>query len=162
MRRLVTIALFACAALIMPAKGHAQYGVSQDSTLVGIKKVYLNFTDENGGLGVADAESLSGSVALELRKAGIRVAKDRNELTADDAVLNVSVITVTRTLVTDILVRMDVEQLAQLARTKKSYPMVTWYYEQNKLNGIPKSDGPRLVKTGLDEFLSKWLDMNGR
>ena len=114
------------------------------------------------GPAAADAACLSGRGALQLRKAGIRVAKDRNELTADDAVLNVSVITVARTLVTDVWVRMDVEQLAQLARTKKSYPMVTWYYEQNKLNGMPKSDGPRLVKAGLDEFLSKWLDMNGR
>ena len=63
----------------MPAKGHAQYGVSQDSTRVGIKKVYRNFTDGNGGLGAADAASLSGNIALELRKAGIRVAKDRND-----------------------------------------------------------------------------------
>lgn len=162
MRRLALQLLIACAVFVAPVTGHAQYAASQDSTLVGIKKVYLNFTDANGGLGEAAAEELSGSVALELRKAGIRVAKDRSELSADDATLNVSVITVTRTLVTDVHVRMDVEQLTQLVRTRKSYPMVTWFYEQDKLNGMPKSDGPRLVKAGLDDFLSKWLDMNGR
>jgi hypothetical protein len=162
MRRLIATMLFACAVIVVPATVHAQYAVSQDSTLAGIKKVYLNFTDGNGGLGVAEAEELTGQVALELRKAGIRVAKERSELTGDDAILNVSVVTVTRTLVTDVQTRIDVEQMAQLARTKKSYAMVTWFYEQNKLNGIPKVDGPRLVKAGLDDFLSKWLDMNGR
>jgi len=148
--------------LVSPASGSAQYAAAQDSTLAGLQKVFVNFTDLGQGLGSGVSEALRGSAILELRKAGIRVARDAGELDANDAVLNISFITTQRTLVTDLCLRIDLEQMAQLQRTKQSSRMVTWYYEKSALNAIVKDAAPLMLAKGIDEFMSKWLDMNGR
>lgn len=150
-------------ALLCPAALSAQYAAAQDSTLAGLQKVYVVFSDVNQGLGVQAAEGLKNSAILELRKAGIRVARDMSELDSNDAILNISFITYQRTFVLDVCFRMDLEQMAQLQRTKQTTRMVTWYYEKLIQNSAPvKDNAPILLTAGVNALLSKWLDMNGR
>lgn len=150
-------------ALLSPATLSAQYAAAQDSTLAGLQKVYIVFTDAGQGLGTAASEALKNSATLELRKAGIRVAREWSDLDANDAVLNISFITYQRTLVTDLCLRIDLEQMAQLQRTKHTTRMVTWYYEKLIQNSVPVKDAaPNMLTAGVNEFVSKWLDMNGR
>jgi len=148
--------------LVCPSALKAQYAAAQDSTLAGLQKVFVNFSDVGQGLGSAGAEALRSSAILELRKAGIRVARDASELDSNDAVLNISFITTPRTLFTDLFIRIDLEQMAQLQRTRQTTRMVTWYYEKSALNTIVKDAAPIMLTKGIDELLSKWLDMNGR
>lgn len=162
MRRIYRAACLAIAAFLVPAAAHAQYAATQDSTLVGVKKVYVNFTDANGVLGQPNAEQLANGVALELRKSGLRVVHSVKELTNDDAILNVSVLATPRARTSDVSVRMDVEQVAQLQRTKQTLRMVTWYYEENASNAVVADAAPAMLGKGVNEFLAKWMDMNGR
>ncbi len=161
-RRNILLFVGLAASLALPATGAAQFAGAQDSTLAGLQKVFVQFTDMGGALGGATAEALRNSAILELRKAGLRVAKDRSELGREDAVLNISFITTPRAISVDLSFRMDLEQLAQLERTKQSTLMVTWYYEKSALNTIVKDVAQPMLTKGVNEFLNKWLDFNGR
>lgn len=160
--RNLLVAAGVAASIALPASGAAQYAASQDSTLAGLQRVFVQFTDMGGSLGSATADALRNSAILELRKAGLRVAKDRSELGRDDAVLNISFITTPRAISTDLSFRIDLEQLAQLERTKQTTSMVTWYYEKSALNTIVKDVAHPMLTKGVNEFLNKWLDFNGR
>lgn len=159
----VVVRLGLTLAMLCPATLSAQYAAAQDSTLAGLQKVYVVFTDAGQGLGSVAAEGLKNSAILELRKAGIRVVRDVSELDSNDAILNISFITSQRTFVLDLCLRIDLEQMAQLQRTKQTTRMVTWYYEKLIQNSGPVKDtGPILLTAGVNELVSKWLDMNGR
>jgi hypothetical protein len=161
MQRLILPILIAIGAVLSPSVAHGQYAATQDSTLAGIKKVFVAFADVNQGLG-ANAAQLESSAILELRKAGIRVVRTLEELENEDAILNISFITTQRVLSTDLSLRMDLEQMAQLQRTKQTLKMVTWYHEQNALNTVTTEAAPKMLTKGVDDLISRWLDMNGR
>ncbi len=146
-----------------PRSASAQWAAAQDSTLAGLQKVFVKFTDLGGGLGTTAAEALRSTAILELRKAGLRVARDTTELEANDAVLNISFIHAAPTAWTNYLsLRMDVEQMSQLQRTRQTTRMVTWYYEQSDWRVVVSERAPTMLAKGVNDFLSKWLDMNGR
>ena len=147
-------------ALAAPLRG--QYAITQDSTLQGLQQVYLNFQMTEDAVSAGLYSELATYLNLELRKTGIRVARMPEELGDGDGVLNVSLIEIPRTLTTDFQLRVDVEQMATLQRTGQMLRMVTWYYEDPQLNVIPENVARDMVTRGLNQFLSAWLDMNGR
>ncbi|MGH9884110.1 MAG: hypothetical protein ACREBE_01175 [bacterium] len=63
----------------------------------------------------------------------------------------------------DVVIRIDVEQMARVLRTNRVYPMVTWFYEEDA-DGTACSRAfiAPAIKRATDAFLLKWLDMNGR
>jgi hypothetical protein len=139
----------------------AQYAVTQDSTLRGLQKVLVNFIDYEGKVGPETSAQVYNSLTLELRKAGIRIARDSTDLNlAQDGILNVALIA-TPGFSTSLTVRMDLEQHAQLARTKQTLRMVTWYHEDAK-SGAPKALAGPLMLDATNKFLSSWLAANGR
>jgi hypothetical protein len=139
----------------------AQYAETQDSTLRGLQKVLVNFVDYEGKVGPETSAQVYNSLTLELRKAGIRIARDSADLNlAQDAILNVTLIT-TSGFSTTLSLRMDLEQHAQLARTKQTLRMVTWYHEDAK-SGLPKAVAGPLMLDATNQFLSVWLAANGR
>ncbi len=159
MRRLPTFlfgALLLCVAW-MPAS--AQFAAAQDSTLAGIHTVVLSFSTNEGAFPPDVAAEMERTVSLELRKSGVKVVTGQGA--SADAVLNVGVLRDQRSLSSDLWIRIDVEQRVQLARTGKSYQLVTWYYEAKK-NAMVSTDPPKMLQAGLDTFLEKWMDMNGR
>lgn len=143
--------------------GQAQYAATQDSTLKGVKRVYLNFADVNGALGAELATKIAEDAALELRKTGIRVVKNPAELDMrEDAVLNVSAITDKDAWRSDLVLRIDLEQRAQLVRTQQTFQMVTWYYEKMLKTADLKVAARPMVAEGINKFITNWLDQNGR
>src|SRR5215208_2727994 len=113
-RRLLLIAIGVALTSARPAS--AQYADTQDSTLRGLAKVYVKYTDLEGRLGPASGD-IYNTLTLELRKAGLRIAKDSTDINpAQDAVLNVSTIVNAGALSTTVILRIDVEQQAQLVR----------------------------------------------
>jgi hypothetical protein len=143
---------------------HSQYAATQDSTLRGIKKAYVNFLDVGDGLGQEAASELYNGLTLELRKAGIRIARDSADVDmSQDAILNVALVTTKNGFVYDVILRMDVEQRATLVRTAKTLQLVTWYYEDIIQRASDhRRAAPLLLTKATNEFLSKWLDANGR
>jgi hypothetical protein len=81
---------------------------------------------------------------------------------SQDAVLNVSTIADRDTWRSDLALRIDVEQRAQVTRTQQTFQMVTWYYETVVKSAEPKKVAGSLVSEGINKFLGKWLDQNGR
>lgn len=129
----------------------AQFGRVQDSTLIGIHRLLLNYTTPLG-----DSVQLREGFALELRKAGIRVLARGDSA---DALMNV---VVWRKKSGACEVRVDVEQMARIVRTSRAYPIVTWFYWDDADSPCRDSwlrDGSRRA---VDSFLTKWLDVNGR
>ena len=149
--------VFSLAIASVPAS--AQFAAAQDSTLTGIHTVVLNFATNEGALAPAVTAELERTVSLELRKSGLKVVTGQGA--TGDAVLNVAILREQRSLSSDLWVRIDVEQRVQLLRNGKPYQLVTWYYDSKK-NGMVQSDPPAMLKTALDTFLEKWMDMNGR
>ena len=139
----------------------AQYAETQDSTLRGLQKVLVNFVDYENKVGPETSAQVYNNLTLELRKAGIRIARDSADLNlAQDGIMNVALIT-TSAFSTTVTLRMDIEQHAQLARTKQTLRMVTWYHEDWK-SGLPKAVAGPLVLDATNKFLSMWLAANGR
>jgi hypothetical protein len=151
MLRYVVLVVLVCASVPL----RAQYGPVQDSTLIGLRRVALNVTTD-----VKDANTFREDIALELRKAGIRVAPDSTRPDSVDGVLNVLVRSRGSC---QKLIRIDVEQRARLVRTGNTHRMVTWFYEDDA-NGTACRDSwyPSAIKRAVDAFLTKWLDVNGR
>jgi hypothetical protein len=162
MLRITTLVVAALSLSLSEVSG-AQYAATQDSTLKGIRRVYLNFSDVGGALGPELAAKIADDAILELRKTGIKVAKSPAELDmTQDAVLNVSTIADRDAWRSDLALRIDVEQRAQMARTQQTLQMVTWYYETVMKSTEPKKVASTVVSEGINKFLNKWLDQNGR
>jgi hypothetical protein len=102
-------------------------------------------------------------VSLELRKAGLRVVQNSNELDlSKDGLLNISFVKVERALSTDLTLRIDVEQHATLVRTGSVLQMVTWFYEDDRRNIIVDQVMQPMLQQGVDRLLNAWLSANGR
>lgn len=141
----------------------AQAIPGQDSTLVGLKRVFVKFDVSDGTLTTAQLQALQDLVTLEMRKSGIRVLKTLDEVDpAQDGVLLVSLTKIPRSLSTDAVFRMDLRQATRLARTGRSAFSVTWFYEDNGRNVVMEQFAAAAPKRGVNEFLTQWLDVNGR
>lgn len=141
----------------------AQTIPGQDSTLVGLKRVFVKFDISEGALAPQTLQAIQDNVVLELRKSGIRVAKSLEEIDlAQDGVMLVSVAKIGRSLTTDAVFRIDLRQAARLARTGRNAYMVTWFYEDNGRNVVVDQFAAAATRRGVNEFLTQWLDVNGR
>jgi len=141
----------------------AQSIPGQDSTLVGLKRVYVKFDIAPGSLDDRTLTAMQDAYTLELRKAGIRVLKSIEEVTASqDGVMLVQFAKIPRSLSTDAIFRIDVRQSARLERSGRTSFMVTWFYEDNGRNVVVPTFAAEASKKGVDDFISRWLDANGR
>jgi hypothetical protein len=141
----------------------AQSITGQDSTLVGLKRLYVKFDVAEGSLSAAAQQEMQDNVLLELRKSGIRIARTPEEIDpAQDGIMLVQFAKVARSLSDDAVMRIDIRQAARLARTGRNAFMVTWFHEDNGRNVLVKDFAAAATKRGVNEFLTHWLDMNGR
>jgi hypothetical protein len=138
--------------------------LSQDSTLKGLRQVYLDVVTNEGALDEAIVASMESSIALELRKAGIRVAPRLEDIdAAKDGVMIVHFYRIPRSLSNDAIFRIDLRQAVRLDRNPTQPVFVTtWFHEDNGRNVVPNDFSTAASRKGVDAFLTKWLDMNGR
>ncbi|MEP6494507.1 MAG: hypothetical protein ABJF01_17615 [bacterium] len=146
--------------VLAAARIEAQNGPTQDSTLIGVRLVQLNLVST-----VDERRGLRESMALELRKAGLRVLPDSARLgTAVDAIITV-VLREPAGCAKDL--RMNVAQRVQVVRTARVHQLVTWLYEV-PVGGVRGGNACRdewwndAIRQATDVFLTKWLDVNGR
>lgn len=150
-------------ALVMAAPVRAQFAATQDSTLRGLERVYINFQSGGGALTPAQLTQSTSFVSLELRKAGLRIVSNVSELDlSKDGLLNIAFVKVERALSTDLALSIDVEQHASLTRTGSVLQMVTWYYADDRRNVVVDQVLQPMLRQGLDKFLNAWLTANGR
>lgn len=144
-----------CALAMFAAVAHAQFTPSKamDSTLAGIKTVY--FTPNGSALDSAVAHDF----ALELRKAGIRIASDGESA---DAQIFLSVTRVERAMSTDGTVTVEVHQPIVLARTQRRVQIPTWILQSVGRNVVWSNWSGPAVRAVRDDFLNRWLSANGR
>jgi len=155
--------LLVAALLAFARPAAAQSIVGQDSTLAGLKRVYVKFDIPDGSLDARASAAMQDALVLELRKVGIKVAKTAEELDpAQDGVMLVQFSRIARAMSNDAVFRLDVRQSARLTRTGRPSFMVTWFHEANGRNVDVTAFASTAAKQGTDEFISKWLDVNGR
>lgn len=147
-------------AVVVAGRLDAQNGPAQDSTLIGIHLVQLNV------VAPAEAGPVRESMALELRKAGLRV------LAPDSARAGAPVDAIITVILRDVAscskeLRMNVTQRVQVLRTGRFHQLATWLYEIPP-GGVRGGNMCRreywsdAIKQAGDVFLTKWLDVNGR
>jgi len=154
--------LAAIVLLAAPEAAFAQYAATQAETLKELERVLVVFAEPNEVMDVQALRELYQNATLELRKVGIRVSTEMEDIDlATDAILNISVIA-GGGFSQAVTLRIDVEQHATLVRTSETKQMVTWYYEASR-SGYPTADSAAALLTeGVNTFLSDWLDANGR
>ena len=151
--------LFAIAAV---GSADAQYAATQDSSLRGLQRVYVNFQNAGAITAQQQAQAIE-FVTLELRKAGVRIVPSAGELDlSKDGLFDIGFIRVNRALSTDLVLRIDIEQAATLSRTGASLQMVTWFYEDDRRNIQPDQVLQPMLRQAVDRFLNAWLSSNGR
>lgn len=160
--RAAPIGLLLLIAVAIPHFGSAQYALSQGRTLQGLDRVYVSFADPNEEMNARDLEQLYTPATLELRKVGIRVTRDPDELDmGSDGVLNISLLVYTG-FSDSVTLRIDVEQRATLLRTGETLQMVTWFYESTQTQPRWRDFARSQLMTGINSLLSDWLEANGR
>ncbi len=160
MVRRTALATFVLLTVSTPVVG--QYAATQAETLRGLQRVLVVFSEPNERLEALVLRDLYQDATLELRKVGIRVATEAEEVDmSTDGVLNMTVFA-DGGFSQNVTLRIDVEQHATLVRTGETKQMVTWFYEAAR-SGYPADQSARVLLTdGVNEFLSDWLDANGR
>lgn len=165
MLRIGLISLLVTATL--PLTGAAQYVPTQDLSLKGLAKVDLAITVAVGTLPPDTATALRHFAELELRKAGlVLLSAQSGEFLKPDGRLRVSLASTARGRFTDdLMLRIQLEQTATLARTHEAMTMVTWFVEETNQN-LPTTETPAaarlLLTAGLDRFVRAWFSANGR
>jgi hypothetical protein len=154
-------------AATLPMAGMAQYAATQDLSLKRLGNVDLILTLNVGTLHPDTATALRYFVEIELRKAGLVLLSGRSDnFLKPEGRLRISLTSVARGRWTDdLMLRVQVEQTALLARTGESMLMVTWYAEEGSTDVPTTETGPaaRLLLTrGVDRFLRAWFSANGR
>ena len=156
--------LLAAAALLLAARpAAAQVVTAQDSTLVGLERVFVHFDFANAALHKPAAAAVQDTFLVALRKAGLRTAASVEELDgARDGVMRVELVTTQRGLSTDTRLRVDVRQAARLARTGRTAYMVTWFHERDGRGILLDDFAPEIMRKGVEEFLLRWRGMNAK
>ena len=168
MRKAILIGL----ALAIPtaaAPAYGQFAAEQQSSLEGLRGIYVGFADMTGELDAATQQRLYSRATLELRKAGLRMLEatwEGQELQAEvgeHALLNIGIAAAGGGLANDHLrIRMDVEQKVIVRRTGKELRLVTWFYEDDRRPMRWAEDVDTALLEGINMFLNDWLAANGR
>lgn len=151
------------ALLISAGQVQAQYTSDQPRSLRGVRTVNVVFAEPTNKIESRIREQLFAQATLELRKAGLRVVgvSGGRAPISSDVVLNIGYFVRTG-LADGVTLRMDVEQRVTMPRTQEALNMVTWFYEAEGSAPSWRSDVSPMLQTGVDKFLSDWLDANGR
>ena len=151
---LFAIAVFASVAGAQSNLHTAAPRPAQDSSLAGIKSVYLNA----GGNSLDSATVRDFS--LELRKSGIRV------VTGDQPADALMILTASKLRCglggCDGLFTIEVQQKVQVLRLGKPIQITTWLSDALGLGIEWDRWLPATAKQETDDFLNRWLSANGR
>ncbi|HTS88305.1 MAG TPA: hypothetical protein VMG41_07410 [Gemmatimonadales bacterium] len=164
MRRSALIATLL--ALSTPVAGSAQYVPTQDLSLKGLAAVDLLVSFDGSDLSSDSTAALRDGAEVELRKSGLVIASRQGATARPDGRLRIVLSASANGRWTDdMVVRVQVEQTAILARTQEPMLMVTWYSEETA-SRVATTDlipvARSLMGRGLDRFLKAWLASNGR
>ncbi|MES1192328.1 MAG: hypothetical protein ABUS47_14765 [Steroidobacter sp.] len=134
---------------------------SSAESLKGLDRVYVQI--DASSLPQDLREKLASIVNLELRKSGLRVADNRDELDKNkDGVVVIKFTQITRVLSQDLSVEWDVLQMAMLQRTRETLPVLTWRHDEAKSNVLARDVAESMLRKSMDTFLNDWLAANGR
>jgi hypothetical protein len=156
------IVLAAALSFLSAAPMMGQYVATQDSSLRGLTKAQVRFRLADDVLNPVVKTQLSEYLNLELRKAGLKIVDDSEELDDKDGVLDLSLGKMDRGRTRDLYLRVSLQQRADLKRTGQSLWMTTWFHETGQHNVVADSVADDVVKDGVNRFLNRWLAMNGR
>lgn len=140
----------------------SQYVATQDSSLRGLTRTQVRFRLADDLIDGALKAQLAEYLDLELRKAGLKVIDDGEELDRKDGVLDLSLGKMDRGRTCDLYLRISLQQQADLRRTGQSLWMTTWFHEVGQPNVVADTAADDVVKEGINRFLNRWLAMNGR
>lgn len=155
---LVEVPLFAQDSL--PASPSHNLG-SLPASLAGLRSVKLYVFPEGAALPDGTVESAQSYVALELRKAGVRIDAEGAPQDSTAGMLGVVITRVARSLTTDWRVRFELLQQGRLDRIPGTIWINTWSHREETLNGVPQSV-EAMIHHSTDVFLGDWLTAQGR
>ena len=144
----------------------AQFSATQDLSLKGLRLVDRQFTSAVSYLPPDSATALREAADLRLRQSGLRLLTDPADTTRPEGRLRISLTSISAGRWTDdLVVRIQVEQTALLARTGDPMLMVTWYAEETARN-VPSTESVaatrELLERGITRFMRAWLGAQGR
>ena len=129
--------------------------------LKGLEKVYVEIVSD--ALTPETQQKFSSLISLELRKSGVRIAQDKNEVDpSKDGLIMVTFRQVDRPLSKDLSLDWSLVQKATLARTGEAFPLVTWRHIDDRRGIVPRDVAEPMLRAALDKFLNAWLSANGR
>jgi hypothetical protein len=146
-------------ALTIAARAHAQGLPGADTSLKGLERVYVEFAATS--LKPETQEKFSSIVKLELRKAGLRIVGERNELDLSrDATVLISFAPLDRSPWPDLSLEWAIVQRVTLPRTGEAIPAVTW--RKTDEMHVSGKGVETMLRGTMDKFLNSWLSANGR
>ena len=130
-------------------------------SLKGLDRIYVQINADSFPQELRD--KLGSIVNLELRKSGLHVVNNKDELDKKkDGIVVISFTQTTRALSQDVTVEWDVIQAAMLQRTGETLPMLTWRHDETKTNVLARDVAESILHKSMDAFLNDWLSANGR
>jgi len=139
-----------------------QYVATQDSSLRGLSRTVVRFRLADDVINPAIKLQLAEYLTLELRKAGLKLVDDAEEIDDKDGILDLQLGKMDRGRTCDLYLRVSLQQQADLKRTGQKLWMTTWYHETGQHNVVADSVADDVLKDGVNRFLNRWLAMNGR
>lgn len=156
------IVLASAIALLSAAPLTGQYVATQDSSLRGLARTVVRFRLADDVINPTLKVQLAEYLTLELRKAGLKLVDDSEEIDEKDGILDLQLGKMDRGRTCDRYLRVSLQQLADLKRTGQKLWMTTWYHETGQHNVVADSVADDVLKDGVNRFLNRWLAMNGR
>jgi hypothetical protein len=140
------------------------FGQSLAPTQISLKKLEKIYVEiQPNSLSPQTHEKFSSLLTLELRKAGLRIAKEKNEVDpSKDGVIVVAFNQLDRPLSQDMSLEWVLIQRATLARTGEALPLITWRHFDDRRGIIPRDVAEPMLRMAIDKFLNSWLSANGR
>ncbi|MEO8635679.1 MAG: hypothetical protein ABI587_10430 [Gemmatimonadales bacterium] len=163
-RPLSSVALLLAFSFVGPAA--AQFTATQDVSLKGLSLLDRQFTSTVAYLSPDSVAALRDDADLRLRQAGLRLLTSAADSSRPEGLLRISLTSSSAGRWTeDLVVRIQVEQTAVLARTDTPMLMVTWYAEETSRE-VPSTESVAairaLLERGVTRFMRAWMAAQGR
>ena len=151
------IVLIGLAVPVAPSFAQTSQG---EASLKGLTTVYLRVVGNS--LSSQQREAFTSKVSLELRKAGIHIAKDPGDLAPNDGAIVVNFHQLNRALSQDLTLEWLLLEQVTLNRTGQKLTLVTWRYVDDRRATQPTQVAEPMLRGAIDKFLNAWLSANGR
>ena len=144
----------------------AQFTATQDLSLKGLSLVDRQFTASVSYLPADTTVALRDWADLRLRQAGLRLLTAPADTSRPEGLLRITLTSSSAGRWTeDLMVRIQVEQTALLARTGDPMLMVTWYAEETTRE-VPSTESVAATRVLLERattrFMRAWMGAQGR